>query len=48
MQAGVFSSEYNAKEMLKTLSSNCLRAIMEPLNYIYDIFQRDRLCRKLG
>ncbi|MEH2309557.1 DUF1565 domain-containing protein [Nostoc sp.] len=32
MQAGVFSSEYNAKEMLKTLSSNGLRAIMEPLN----------------
>ncbi|MEH2409528.1 DUF1565 domain-containing protein [Nostoc sp.] len=32
MQAGVFSSEYNAKEMLKTLSKNGLRAIMEPLN----------------
>ncbi|MEH2156262.1 DUF1565 domain-containing protein [Nostoc sp.] len=32
MQAGVFSSEYNAKEMLKTLSNNGLRAIMEPLN----------------
>ncbi|MEA5601781.1 DUF1565 domain-containing protein [Nostoc sp. UHCC 0252] len=32
MQAGVFSSEYNAKEMLKTLSSNGLRAIVEPLN----------------
>lgn len=32
MQAGVFSSEYNAKEMLKTLSSKGLRAIMEPLN----------------
>ncbi|MEH1822373.1 MAG: DUF1565 domain-containing protein [Nostoc sp.] len=32
MQAGVFSSEYNAKEMLKRLSSNGLRAIMEPLN----------------
>ncbi|WP_229484252.1 DUF1565 domain-containing protein [Nostoc favosum] len=32
MQAGVFSNEYNAKEMLKTLSSNGLRAIMEPLN----------------
>ncbi|MEH2061439.1 MAG: DUF1565 domain-containing protein [Nostoc sp.] len=32
MQAGVFSSEYNAKEMLKKLSSNGLRAIMEPLN----------------
>ncbi|MEH1834800.1 MAG: DUF1565 domain-containing protein [Nostoc sp.] len=32
MQAGVFSSEYNAKKMLKTLSSNGLRAIMEPLN----------------
>ncbi|MEH1841525.1 MAG: DUF1565 domain-containing protein [Nostoc sp.] len=32
MQAGVFSSEYNAKEMLKTLSNKGLRAIMEPLN----------------
>ncbi|MEH1828941.1 MAG: DUF1565 domain-containing protein [Nostoc sp.] len=32
MQAGVFSSEYNAKEMLKTLSSKGLRAIMQPLN----------------
>ncbi|MHC5597378.1 MAG: DUF1565 domain-containing protein [Nostoc sp.] len=32
MQAGVFNSEYNAKEMLKTLSSKGLRAIMEPLN----------------
>ncbi|MBN3950044.1 MAG: DUF1565 domain-containing protein [Nostoc sp. NMS7] len=32
MQAGVFSNEYNAKEMLKRLSSNGLRAIMEPLN----------------
>ncbi|MEH2002906.1 MAG: DUF1565 domain-containing protein [Nostoc sp.] len=32
MQAGVFSSEYNAKEMLKALSSKGLRAIMEPLN----------------
>ncbi|WP_375502695.1 DUF1565 domain-containing protein [uncultured Nostoc sp.] len=32
MQAGVFSSEYNAKEMLKTLYNNGLRAIMEPLN----------------
>jgi parallel beta-helix repeat protein len=32
MQAGVFDSEYNAKEMLKTLSSKGLRAIMEPLN----------------
>ncbi len=32
MQAGVFSSEYNAKEMLKILSSNGLRVIMEPLN----------------
>ncbi|MHC5937186.1 DUF1565 domain-containing protein [Nostoc sp.] len=32
MQAGVFSSAYNAKEMLKTLSKNGLRAIMEPLN----------------
>ncbi|WP_100899740.1 DUF1565 domain-containing protein [Nostoc flagelliforme] len=32
MQAGVFSSEYNAKEMLKTLYTNGLRAIMEPLN----------------
>ncbi|MFN6477938.1 DUF1565 domain-containing protein [Nostoc sp. DedQUE07] len=32
MQAGVFSSEYNAKEMLKTLSTKGLRAIMEPLN----------------
>ncbi len=32
MQAGVFSSEYNAKEMLKTLSSKGLRVIMEPLN----------------
>ncbi|MBD2559040.1 MULTISPECIES: DUF1565 domain-containing protein [Nostoc] len=32
MQAGVFNSEYNAKEMLKTLYSNGLRAIMEPLN----------------
>ncbi|MEH1917178.1 DUF1565 domain-containing protein [Nostoc sp.] len=32
MQAGVFSSEYNAKEMLKTLSNNGLRVIMEPLN----------------
>ncbi|MEH2371933.1 DUF1565 domain-containing protein [Nostoc sp.] len=32
MQAGVFSNEYNAKEMLKTLSKNGLRAIMEPLN----------------
>ncbi|MEH2022323.1 DUF1565 domain-containing protein [Nostoc sp.] len=32
MQAGVFNSEYNAKEMLKTLSKKGLRAIMEPLN----------------
>ncbi|MHC5729067.1 MAG: DUF1565 domain-containing protein, partial [Nostoc sp.] len=32
MQAGVFSNQYNAKEMLKTLSKNGLRAIMEPLN----------------
>ncbi|MCC5662777.1 DUF1565 domain-containing protein [Nostoc sp. CHAB 5784] len=32
MQAGVFNSEYNAKEMLKTLSNKGLRAIMEPLN----------------
>jgi parallel beta-helix repeat protein len=32
MQAGVFDSEYNAKEMLKTLSNQGLRAIMEPLN----------------
>nr|WP_223280302.1 DUF1565 domain-containing protein [Nostoc sp. PA-18-2419] len=32
MQAGVFSSEYNAKEMLKTLSNKGLRVIMEPLN----------------
>ncbi|WP_335106544.1 DUF1565 domain-containing protein [Nostoc sp.] len=32
MQAGVFSSEYNAKELLKTLSNKGLRAIMEPLN----------------
>ncbi|MEH2043917.1 DUF1565 domain-containing protein [Nostoc sp.] len=32
MQAGVFSSEYNAKEMLKILSSKGLRVIMEPLN----------------
>ena len=32
MQAGVFSSEYNAKKMLKTLYTNGLRAIMEPLN----------------
>ncbi|WP_230967174.1 DUF1565 domain-containing protein [Nostoc sp. NZL] len=32
MQAGVFNSEYNAKEMLKALYSNGLRAIMEPLN----------------
>ncbi|MHC5672901.1 DUF1565 domain-containing protein [Nostoc sp.] len=32
MQAGVFSNQYNAKEMLKKLSSNGLRAIMEPLN----------------
>ncbi|MCC5644007.1 DUF1565 domain-containing protein [Nostoc sp. CHAB 5824] len=32
MQAGVFNSEYNAKEMLKTLYTNGLRAIMEPLN----------------
>ncbi|MEH2330689.1 DUF1565 domain-containing protein [Nostoc sp.] len=32
MQAGVFSSEYYAKEMLKTLSSKGLRVIMEPLN----------------
>ncbi|WP_392532022.1 DUF1565 domain-containing protein [Nostoc sp. C117] len=32
MQAGVFNNEYNAKEMLKTLSSKGLRAIMEPLN----------------
>ncbi|MBN3939854.1 DUF1565 domain-containing protein [Nostoc sp. NMS9] len=32
MQAGVFNSEYNAKEMLKTLSNNGLRVIMEPLN----------------
>ncbi|MBW4678067.1 MAG: DUF1565 domain-containing protein [Desmonostoc geniculatum HA4340-LM1] len=32
MQAGVFDSEYNAKEMLKTLSSKGLRVIMEPLN----------------
>ncbi|MGJ5628022.1 DUF1565 domain-containing protein [Nostoc sp. CALU 1950] len=32
MQAGVFNSEYNAKEMLKTLSSKGLRAIVEPLN----------------
>ncbi len=32
MQAGVFSSEYNAKEMVKILDSKGLRAIMEPLN----------------
>ncbi|MEH2326533.1 MAG: DUF1565 domain-containing protein [Nostoc sp.] len=32
MQAGVFSSEYNAQKMLKTLYNNGLRAIMEPLN----------------
>ncbi|MEH2161601.1 MAG: DUF1565 domain-containing protein [Nostoc sp.] len=32
MQAGVFSSEYNANQMLRTLSSKGLRAIMEPLN----------------
>ncbi|MBG1268655.1 DUF1565 domain-containing protein [Nostoc sp. WHI] len=32
MQAGVFSSEYNAKEMLKILYTKGLRAIMEPLN----------------
>ncbi|MDF5709365.1 MAG: DUF1565 domain-containing protein [Nostoc sp. S4] len=32
MQAGVFSSEYNAKEMLKALSNKGLRVIMEPLN----------------
>ncbi|MBN3924498.1 DUF1565 domain-containing protein [Nostoc sp. NMS4] len=32
MQAGVFNSEYNAKEMLKTLSSKGLKVIMEPLN----------------
>ncbi len=32
MQAGVFSSEYNAKEMLKKLYTNGLRAIIEPLN----------------
>ncbi|MFN6562073.1 MAG: DUF1565 domain-containing protein [Nostoc sp. ChiSLP01] len=32
MQAGVFDSEYNAKEMLKALSSKGLRVIMEPLN----------------
>ncbi|WP_341527656.1 DUF1565 domain-containing protein [Nostoc sp. UHCC 0302] len=32
MQAGVFSSEYNATQMLRTLTSKGLRAIMEPLN----------------
>jgi parallel beta-helix repeat protein len=31
MQAGVFSDRTNADEMLKTLSSNGLRTIMEPL-----------------
>ncbi|MBW4684246.1 MAG: DUF1565 domain-containing protein [Komarekiella atlantica HA4396-MV6] len=32
MQAGVFSSEYNAKEMIKTLNTKGLIAILEPLN----------------
>ncbi|MBE9035651.1 DUF1565 domain-containing protein [aff. Roholtiella sp. LEGE 12411] len=32
MQAGVFSSEYNAKEMVRTLNSKGLRAVLEPLN----------------
>ncbi|WGV28959.1 DUF1565 domain-containing protein [Halotia branconii] len=32
MQAGVFSNRYNADEMLKKLSSNGLRSIVEPLN----------------
>ncbi len=32
MQAGVFSSRYNADEMLKVLNTNGLRAMIEPLN----------------
>ncbi|MBW4617067.1 MAG: DUF1565 domain-containing protein [Desmonostoc vinosum HA7617-LM4] len=32
MQVGVFTSEYNAKEMVKILDSKGLRAVMEPLN----------------
>ncbi len=32
MQAGVFSSRYNADEMLKVLNSNGLSAMIEPLN----------------
>ncbi|MBD2439495.1 DUF1565 domain-containing protein [Nostoc sp. FACHB-110] len=32
MQAGVFSDRANADEMLKTLTSNGLKTIMEPLN----------------
>jgi parallel beta-helix repeat protein len=32
MQAGVFSSRYNADEMLRTLSNQGLRSIIEPLN----------------
>ncbi|WP_225893872.1 DUF1565 domain-containing protein [Atlanticothrix silvestris] len=32
MQAGVFSNRYNADEMLKKLSGNGLRSIVEPLN----------------
>lgn len=32
MQAGVFSSNYNAQEMVRMFSSNGLRAVVEPLN----------------
>ncbi|WP_193196162.1 DUF1565 domain-containing protein [Nostoc sp. MG11] len=32
MQAGVFSSEYNAQEMVRTLNSKGLIAVLEPLN----------------
>ncbi|ALF56002.1 parallel beta-helix repeat-containing protein [Nostoc piscinale CENA21] len=32
MQAGVFSNRYNADEMLKNLTNNGLRTIIEPLN----------------
>jgi parallel beta-helix repeat protein len=32
MQAGVFSSNYNAQEMVNMLGSNGLRAVVEPLN----------------
>lgn len=32
MQAGVFSSRYNADQMLRVLSSNGLRALIQPLN----------------